>query len=279
MKTNKSSSGLNSPQSYGCARSVHNEQGSNIPSSNASESSSICTRSDCYQKELKISTLTRQIDLCHDEAKNLRTILIEKKHELSSLHKRVAELEEENTQLVKARREEVGLLQQRMMELEASNAMMKKTRDSLQVASIKHDQVHLQVLQKQVDLLQKKNQDLMLELTQAKDTSASQQELTQLRMQNEKLHQDVRRLSQLQKKSYAEPWELELQYRSECERLRAETEVLKQQILAYTEDFQTERADRQRAQAALHKLEDEREHLQKTIAMLAQERAYIRNGV
>ena len=40
------------------------------------------------------------------------------------------------------------------------------------------------------------------------------------------------------------------------------------QVLTYTEDFHTERSDRQRAQAALHRLEEERDNLQKTIAML-----------
>ena len=100
------------------------------------------------------------------------------------------------------KKHELGSLQQRIDQLEADNAKLKQPHDSLEKASIQHDMAHLQVLQRQVDSLQKKNQELMLEVARAREQSQDQQEVVQLRMQKEKLQQEVQYLSvQLQKKN------------------------------------------------------------------------------
>ena len=100
-------------------------------------------------------------------------------------------------------------MQQHIAELEAENAKLKQARESLEIASIQHDQAHLQILQRQVDLLQKRNQELAVELTRVKDQSPDQQEVGQLRSQKDKLQQEVQYLSgQLQRKTNVDPREV-----------------------------------------------------------------------
>ncbi|KAL5505223.1 hypothetical protein EMCRGX_G006624 [Ephydatia muelleri] len=267
---------MESPQSYAYPRLMVDERASShMLSTNGT--GDLCTRPGCYEKDLRINTLMRQMDLCHDESKSLRTMLVEKKQELGSLQQRVVELEGELSSLKLTRQQELGSLQQRVSQLEGENNKLRQTRESLEMASVQHDQAHMQILQRQVEALQRRNQELISELAKA-NSLGDQQELIQLRGQKEKLQQEVQYLTGqlMQRKNCPDTRELEM-YRTESRDLRGEVEILRQQVLAYTEDFHTERADRQRTQATLNKVQEERDNLQKTIDLLTQESGHFRH--
>ena len=77
-------------------------------------------------------------------------MLVEKKQELGSLQQQVVELEGELSSLKLTRQQELGSLQQRVSQLEGENNKLRQTRESLEMASIQHDQAHMQILQRQV---------------------------------------------------------------------------------------------------------------------------------
>lgn len=189
-------------------------------------------RMNVTDKEVQIGRYGRDLDHCHHQMKHLNMLLSEKKENILSYQDQIANM-----------RAELAQLRDETMAARAAGKQQGAPQDSITTNTQAE-----QALQLQVEQLSRQNTDLHRQVN------------------------DLRRNSNSSSSSSGErrpgPWP---GAGPGGDDLKTKVEMLEVQVAIYKEDFLSERSDRERAQAELHAVKEERDNLKQAVNLLATE--------